>query len=264
VALRRGQQARAGGAAPTGAAAGGAAGSGNAPDASTRKGLAIAVVAMSVSGIVLISGLAIGFAGSSDRADTSKLVFTAVLPLLGTWVGTVLAFYFAQGNLEAATQSTLQLQGAAETATPVSTVMIPERDFVTYDAATGVVPDAIKLSEVYTKMRQLTPPARRLPIRDAAGAVLYVVHDSTLTAYAESVNERSDSLSKTLGDLLAVSEFNQLVSAIGYVPSTATVAEARARMGAIPYCNDVFVTASGKRDEHATGWLTNTLLAGLQ
>ena len=29
-------------------------------------------------------------------------------------------------------------------------------------------------------------------------------------------------------------------------------------------CNDVFVTASGKRDERAIGWLTNTLLAGVQ
>jgi hypothetical protein len=250
---------------PTGAAGtSGGAGSPTTPDASTRKGLAIAVVGISVCGLVLISGLAIGFAGSSNRADTSKLVFTAVLPLLGTWVGTVLAFYFAQGNLEAATQSTLALAGAAETATPVTTVMIPESDFVTYDAGAGVNLNTIKLSDVYTKMRQLTPPARRLPIRDATGAVLYVIHDSTLTAYAESVSERSDSISKTLGDLLAVSEFNQLVSAIGYVPSTATVAEARVRMGAIPYCNDVFVTASGKRDEHATGWLTNTLLAGLQ
>jgi hypothetical protein len=30
------------------------------------------------------------------------------------------------------------------------------------------------------------------------------------------------------------------------------------------YCNDVFVTETGKRDERAVGWLTNTLLAGVQ
>jgi hypothetical protein len=33
-------------------------------------------------------------------------------------------------------------------------------------------------------------------------------------------------------------------------------------MGMIPNCNDV--SASGKREERATGWLTNTLLAGGQ
>lgn len=237
---------------------------GSTGDASTRKQLATVVVAISVLGIVAISGLAIGFAGSNNRADTSKLVFTAVLPLLGTWVGTVLAFYFAQGNLEAATESTLALAGATDTATPVTTVMIPESDWVTYDAAAGDDLNALQLSQVYTKMRQLTPPARRLPIRDASGAVLYVIHDSTLTAYAESVGEKSDALTKTLGDLLAVPEFNQLVSAIGYVATSASVSDARSRMASIPNCNDVFVTASGKREEHATGWLTNTLLAGVQ
>jgi|SRR5438105_992819 len=257
--LGRPQQSEAGGVSSTSGSQ--RAGSG---DASTRKRLAITVVAISAVGIVVISGLAIGFAGSKSRADTSKLVFTAVLPLLGTWVGTVLAFYFAQGNLEAATESTLALAGATETATPVTKVMIPESDFVTYDAGPGDDLNAIQLSQVYTKMRQLTPPARRLPIRNASGAVLYVIHDSTLTAYAESVNEASDSLTKTLGDLLGASEFSQLVSAIGYVSTDATVSDARSRMASILNCNDVFVTASGKRDEHATGWLTNTLLAGVQ
>jgi hypothetical protein len=32
----------------------------------------------------------------------------------------------------------------------------------------------------------------------------------------------------------------------------------------IKNCNDVFVTDTGKRDEPAIGWLTNTLLAGDQ
>lgn len=35
------------------------------------------------------------------------MVFTAILPLLGTWVGAVLAFYFSQDNLQAASTTTL-------------------------------------------------------------------------------------------------------------------------------------------------------------
>jgi hypothetical protein len=49
-------------------------------------------------------------------------------------------------------------------------------------------------------MRKLAPPSRRLPIRNAAGAVLYVIHDSTLTAYAESQGQTTATLNKTLGD----------------------------------------------------------------
>jgi hypothetical protein len=48
------------------------------------------------------------------------------------------------------------------------------------------------------------------------------------------------------------------------VSEKATVVDARAVMASIKNCNDVFVTSSGRRDERAIGWLTNTLLAGIQ
>ena len=54
------------------------------------------------------------------------------------------------------------------------------------------------------------------------------------------------------------------MEAIGFISEKTTVADARAKMSSIPNCNDVFVTASGNPDERATGWFTNTLLAGIQ
>jgi hypothetical protein len=231
-------------------------------DASTRKWLAAGIVGASIVGIVLISTIAIAAAGN-DRAETSRLVFSAVLPLLGTWVGTVLAFYFARENFEAATESTIALAGL-ETATPVTRVMIRESDVVAYDLGTGERVEDVPLGAVRDKMRELVPPSRRLPIRDASGAVLYVIHDSTLTAYAESQGQTTTTLDKTLGDLLSQPGFRELVEAIGFVSEKATVADARAVMASIKNCNDVFVTSSGKRNERAIGWLTNTLLAGVQ
>jgi hypothetical protein len=72
----------------------------------TRQLLAITIVSLSVVVIVVASGLAIGFAPSgAERTEATRLVFTSVLPLLGTWVGTVLAFYFARENLRTATES---------------------------------------------------------------------------------------------------------------------------------------------------------------
>ena len=231
-------------------------------DTSTRKRLAGWIVGISIIGVVLISAVAI--LAADDHGEMSQQVFSSVLPLFGTWVGTVLAFYFARDNLQAATESTLRLTGRADTATPVTDVMIPAADFIAYDLGTNQRPEDIKLADVHAKMREITPPSRRLPIRDAAGAVLYVVHDSTLTAFAEAVGQTTASLDKTLGDLLANAEFKELVSAIGYVPEKASVAEGRTVMASIKNCNDVFVTANGKQEERAIGWLTNTLLAGVQ
>jgi hypothetical protein len=231
-------------------------------DASIRRWLAAGIVGASILGIVIVSVVAITTAGRT-RAETSRLVFSSVLPLLGTWVGTVLAFYFARENLAAATESTLRLSGI-ETATPVTSVMIREADFVAYDLGTGDTVDDVPLATLRDKMRALTPPSRRLPIRSASGVVLCVVHDSTLTAYAESQGETTETLTKTLGDLFKQRTFGALVKAIGFVSEKASVADARAKMGSIKDCNDVFVTPSGDPGERATGWLTNTLLAGLQ
>jgi hypothetical protein len=44
--------------------------------------------------------------------------------VLGTWVGTVLAFYVARDNLHAATDSTVRLAGGIAPTTPVTAVMI--------------------------------------------------------------------------------------------------------------------------------------------
>jgi hypothetical protein len=231
-------------------------------DASTRRWLAGGIIGASILGVVAVSIVAIWTAGK-DRAGTSRLVFSSVLPLFGTWVGTVLAFYFARENLAAATESTLRLAGI-ETTTPVTNVMIREAEFIAYDLGTGDKAEDIPLAETRDKMRALVPPSRRLPIRNALGAVLYVVHDSTLTAYAESQEQTTETLNKTLGDLLKEPTFGDLVRAIGFVSERATVADARAKMGSIKNCNDVFVTPNGNPDERATGWLTNTLLAGIQ
>ncbi len=237
---------------------------GTSSDTSTRRWLAVGIVGVSILGIVVLSTVAIALAGGGGRAETSRLVFSSVLPLLGTWVGTVLAFYFARENLQAATDSTLALAGLTEQSTPVTRVMIREADFTTYDLGTNESLNAIRVADIYTRMRQLSPPQRRLPVRSTAGAVLCVVHDSTVTAYAESLGIATADLDTTLGDLLAVDEFRELVTAIGFIPESATVAAARAKMSSIKNCNDVFVTPSGRPDERATGWFTNTLLAGIQ
>jgi len=238
-------------------------------DVSTRRRLAVGIVGASIIAIVAISAVAIALAGNS-RAETSRLVFSSVLPLLGTWVGTVLAFYFARENLQAAaestlrtTESTLRLAGI-EPGTPVTGVMIREAGITAYDLGSNDRAEDVPLQTMLGSMQRLDPPARRLPIRNASGAVLYVIHDSTLTAYAESVHQTSATLDKTIGDLLNVPYFRELVEAIGFVDEKATVAEARARLASIKNCNDIFVTTTGNRDERAIGWLTNTLLAGVQ
>jgi hypothetical protein len=231
-------------------------------DTWARQLIAVVVVGMSFACILAISGLAIGFA--DDRSEVSKTVFTAVLPVLGTWVGTVLAFYFARENLEAATSSTLRLTGR-ETSSPVTAVMIKEVDFIALDVPAGTDPGSVTIADVRKKMREIDPPSRRLPIRDPNRVVLYVIHDSTLTAFADKQRlPMAEVETMTIGDLLADDEYKRLIEAIGFISEKAEISEARYVMASIDNCNDIFVTPTGKRDERAIGWLTNTSLAEIQ
>jgi hypothetical protein len=232
-------------------------------DSWTRERLALVVVGSSFLCILLIAGAAIALA--DRRGPTARDVFTALLPVLGTWVGTVLAFYFARENLEAATNSTLALTGGREPETPVTKVMIPEADFIALDLGAEEKLEDVPLTRVRARMKEDSPPSRRVPIRDSAHAVLCVIHDSTLGAYADSKQLSIDNLGElTVGDMLGDEQFGALLKANGYVGKTATVGDARIVMSSIDKCNDVFVTETGKAEERAIGWLTNTLLAGIQ
>lgn len=233
-------------------------------DARTRARLAITIVALSLLGVAVASAVALIFATEANRPEMARLVFASVLPLLGTWVGTVLAFYFARENLQAATESTARLVGRIQPRTPVLEAMIPKARIISHDLAVGAGVQAVRLVELYDKMT--ASRVGRIPILDASGAVLYVVHKATIDSFASSLQTPRDpaALTETMGVLLDNPDLKKLVEAIGFVGPTAVVEEARTAMRSVEGCNDVFVTTSGNKDGPVIGWLTNTDLAGMK
>jgi len=230
----------------------------------TRQWIALFTVLFSVVGIVVVAIVALVAADSESRPDTARLIFTSMLPLFGTWVGTVLAFYFVRENLAAATESTLRLSGAFSSSDLVTKAMIPLAGIEARQLAAGDDPDAVKVYELYDQMQR--SGRKRIPILLDTQVVKYVVHESTITAYAVATKtEPTDAVAfaATVGDLLK-SPMGASITAFAFVPPTATLAAARASMSAIPGSNDVFVTATGQPTEPVVGWLTNTMLAGLQ
>jgi hypothetical protein len=227
----------------------------------TRQVLALSVVVISLAAVVIVSGLVIGFATPEGKPEATRLVFSSVLPLLGTWVGTVLAFYFARDNFDAATTSTIRLGRSLRPETPVQDVMIPLPRIKAYRLAAGADERAVALSDLLAGMT--TSGFQRIPVLTADDRVVYVVHAATLSAFAESLQKLPADLDERMSDLLAVPRFATLVTAVGFVASGAVVDTARATMGSIANCNDVFVTSDGSASGMVDGWLTNTDLAGL-
>jgi predicted outer membrane lipoprotein len=229
----------------------------------TQHSLAMLVVGLSILGTTLAAAFAIIYASSAtERSDMTRLVFTSVLPLFGTWVGTVLAFYFAGQNLQTATDSTLRLAGRLDPGTPVDEVMIPKAQIQSYDLKAGDDVNQLQLGTIYNLMT--TSKRNRIPILDGSAVVRYVIHQSTINSLASSSNldPASTAFTKTMADLLADADLKAAVTAIGFVGPDAVIAEARAAMRSINHCNDVFVTRGGRNTDPVIGWLTNTDLAG--
>jgi len=74
---------------------------------STRFFLAVGLTAVSVCGVIALSWVII--VRNSGEKQISMQVLTTVLPLIGTWVGTVMAYYFSRENFEAASRSAAEL-----------------------------------------------------------------------------------------------------------------------------------------------------------
>ena len=222
------------------------------------------VLAISGTTIVVISAVVlIGAWGQPTFAESSRLVFNALLPLLGTWVGTVLAYYFSRKNFEAASQSVERMvtltteQKLAQIF--VEKEMIPATRIVVAQIPSGKAAKDVPLKDLRGK---LTAKITRIPVVDANGAVQYIVHQSGLFKFiadkALAGTSAADIDKLTLQDLVDDAELKNWVGNIAFVSQQVSVGVAKQTMEAQLGCQDLVVTRTGSRTEPMLGWMTNT------
>lgn len=241
--------------------------------------LAYLVVILAFVGIFVLAGVVLY---KDHAADTPKYIFGAILPLLGTWVGTVLAHYFQKENLAAATQSISDLASKVAGAdklksTPVKTVMIrPDRIDTLPDALLDKPDDQIKLAELLTHLHQGIKRDRLPVFKDnkKTGPAERVIHRTAVERFItqETLAPAKDPpvavADLTLANLMVDPVFGPLVrGSFGLVKTDDTLADAKtsmdkktAELGAAGSCYDVFVTETGNPAEIVIGWITNDII----
>lgn len=226
----------------------------------------IAKIVLGISGaaIIGISLVALGgaaWSGGKQFAETSQLVFNALLPLLGTWVGTVLAYYFSRKNFESASQSVERM--VTLTAEQKLGQMFVEKEMMRLGQVTlHQIPAGNTPKDVLLKDLRSTFGGKvsRIPIVDAKGVVLYIVHQSGLFKFiAEKALEGkgADIENLTLQDLVDDAELKSWVANIVYISEQASVADAKNKMEQQAGCQDLIVTKTGNKTEPMLGWMTN-------
>jgi hypothetical protein len=225
-----------------------------------REWLATLVVVVSIVGVATLSTFAI-----THGQTNPKEILTMVLPMIGTWVGTVLAFYFGREQLEAATRSVTAIASQLTPDEKLRSVkvvdkMIPRSDIyvVTEDPASVLLLDS--LAGLRTSKK-----GNRLPVLSKENHPKYVVHRSTIDGFlanAAAAGKSLDDLKKlTLDDLLKDAEFGPyVVNTVVVLSESATLADAKQAMEAVRWCQDAMITRSGTANEPVTGWVTNVIV----
>lgn len=231
--------------------------------------IALAIVVFSFAVVIILVSKAFSSTNTPNEFSNVKDIIGIILPVIGTWMGTILAFYFTKENFESASRSMQQTINKLTSeeklkSLKVKEVMIYSSQIDKYTFKDGEtwdnVPIALYLDFLEKVKRQ------RLVIFEGLSAK-YVIHKSTLNSYiydklkAGLLKEALDKL--TLADLIKdapqdVKDY--VINTIDFVTDSATLFEAQQKMNANPICQDIFVTATGSKSEPVEGWVTNVIV----
>ena len=210
----------------------------------------------------------------SDEPDKEKFIYvkdilTIILPLVGTWVGTVLAFYFSRENFVAAAKQTADLvrQLTPEQrlqSIPVTEVMLDMSAATTLKLTLPTPDDAAKIkvkSHIVDALLEKNK-RNRLPIVDSTGKVLYVVHRNYIDQFLLKQSEIGGTqvADATLQNLLDEAGLKPIFQAFAIVGKDARLIAVKQSMDGNPNCSDAFVTEDGTSESKAVGWITNVIV----
>jgi hypothetical protein len=227
-------------------------------------------IALTVLAAIMVTAAAFG---KGEVKEVVQTTFSSLLPMFGTWVGTVLAFYFSKENFEAANRGTIDMVKAVGQrlgSIPVVQKMIPASQVISLRLAPNQAMGTVKISDVEALFAKSISGKKisRLLVLDSSGACVAVVHRSLyMEAFASALRATPavDPAVDTIAKLLAigypspppVTYQDFFTSTIAYVSRDSTLADAKSKMEAIPGCQDVVVTAVGANNEPVLGWISN-------
>jgi hypothetical protein len=240
-------------------------------DARNRERIGLGVLIASIGAVLIISGVVVS---KGDGKESSQNVMTATLPLYGTWVGTILAFYFSRNAFEAAsTASTRNAEIYNQiTRSLVSGASPPDNTLAKISLkslANGLIfseNDLAKpLKNVVADM--VSKERYKVIVVDAEKKYVDLISRIMASAFlepagsisAQPANANSPNAPPSIKDFLNWRK-NQGAKAqpiVIYLPETATLADADAKLKETPGCRDVIVTSDGNPTSPVVVYVTD-------
>jgi hypothetical protein len=198
--------------------------------------------------------------------DIVKYVLTAMLPVVASWVGTVLAFYFGKANFDAATKSVTDMANTLTSkdklkVTPVR-ILGKTKSEIAFHLLSTTEPVAaanVKLNVIQDAFTKGPIVYERLPVLFSNDVPYLVLHRSNLNDFLlkmKSATPPKEASACSLGDLITAMSWPPESSFVTVGPN-ATAAQAREKMEQIKECSDVLVTTDGSPRSAMERWFTN-------
>src|SRR5574338_1716959 len=202
--------------------------------------------------------------------DVAKYVLGVLLPVIGAWVGTVLALYFGQVNFEAASKSAANLVRQLSPreklqAELAGRAMMKINEVTFFKMPPDKTEADITIRELIDNgfEKDKSHPRQRLPILDSDGKGKYVLHRSTIDAFIAPKKRppEVDESTLSLKDLLEDPKLKEyIVNSFLPLRPDATLADAKDLLDKNPQCLDILVTQDGTKNGIVAGWITNVMV----
>lgn len=228
------------------------------------------VIALIITLVILGATVFVAVKAIQKSEDNKGLEFVAqtLLPLWGTWIGTILAFYFSRENFEAATQSYQNIIRSMKPEEKIAGISVKEAMlpveklvYLDYEESLGRTLREILEDERFRDYN-------RYAIFNKDMTLKYMIHRTTFYRFLAEVSLGLSETTRTLQELTLRDMEEKATDAVKalmykgftFVSETATLLDAKKAMDAIPECQDVFVTRNGKPTEPILGLITNNRL----
>jgi len=236
------------------------------------------ITAMVKWGTVGIAFVGVGFAvtvlivtkgeGYEKAISTLQYVFGALLPLWGTWIGTVLAYYFTKENYDAANKSVQQMVDKITSdkklqTTKAKDVMIPLSSLIYQEMKTGETLAKFKLKEDCIDF-VTAKGIKRVILLDENQSAKYVIHRDLISFFlANQALQGKPVDNLTLQDMYdngGPDMKNSMDNSIRFLSENASLFDAKQIISQVKTCQDVFITSTGAATEKVSGWITNVTI----
>lgn len=216
--------------------------------------LAIGTMAIGLSVITALAFLMVLNATTTAKTEAASDAFNTIVPLIGTWIGAIIAFYYGRENFEAA-QKQIQLMLNKETLDDiqVKNIMIHTGTMVSKTIAKDL---ATPLKEYQAFL--VSVDKSRLPLLDEMKIPRYILHKSAIDSELQQKEDATLTLKTFLESKPKQFGYNEKMGFIVIAADT-KLETALKNMRQLEGCKDIFVTDNGLETGKVIGWITDTL-----